>query len=193
MTFFDVQKATVACCGLLLLCGCAEPPVPAPTFSVPTATDAAIKDNDKNSDGQLDKTELASVPGLLVVLPRWDKNSDGKLSKDEVKDGLQAQADMKFPLVQFTCELKQGGSPVKAADVKFVPEGFMGPMFKPASGTTDEMGVATLTTPDEPLPGIRCGIYRVEVTRGGKPPVTLGYEVSLTGEAQSAIRLTLPN
>ena len=68
--------------------------------------------------------------------------------------------------MSLRCMVTHNGRPLEGADVKFVPEKFLGPNMKTATGKTDENGVARLSVPtgDGP-PGVPPGFYRVEITK----------------------------
>lgn len=64
-----------------------QPASPAPqTDAAPTKKTWAELDTDK--DGNLDKTEAATIPSLQAVFDQADANADGALSGDEYKTYL---------------------------------------------------------------------------------------------------------
>ena len=87
---------------------------------------------------------------------------------------------------------KKGGKgrpqPIAGAEVKFVPESFLGPGLKTGTGTTDKNGDAMISQPsrggDDPAIGMCPGFYRVEITKGNEIPAKyntatiLGEEVA---------------
>lgn len=68
-----------------------------------TPTDAADPgkktwaDLDTNKDGNLDKSEAASIPSLSSVFDQADANADGSLTGDEYKTYLAANGDKSQP------------------------------------------------------------------------------------------------
>ena len=68
------------------------------------------------------------------------------------------------------CSVSHNGQPLQGAEVKFVPEKFLGSEIKTASGVTDAGGVAMISAPqsrpDDPA-GVPPGFYRVEITQSG--------------------------
>jgi hypothetical protein len=79
--------------------------------------------------------------------------------------------------------------PVGRADVKFVPEKFLGEAIQTAMGKTDQNGVAMISvsaTGPSDVPGVAPGLYRVEITKAGanipakyNTASTLSQEVAL--------------
>ena len=90
------------------------------------------------------------------------------------------------------CMVRHDGQPLEGAEVKFVPESFLGTDYKTATGVTDQNGVAMMSVPTDPQagpPGVPPGFYRVEITKSGlKIPAKynsrtiLGVEVALDSE-----------
>lgn len=181
-------------------CGGGAARIPSPPFDPGTVSGRIFAEGDKNKDGKLDAKEAAALPSIAAALKAWDKNSDGALVPAEVVAQLKQHQESRMPLVQTSCHVVRGGEPLAGAEVRFVPEPFMDQGFRIATGKTDDQGHVSLASEGEPLPGIRCGLYRVEVSKkdeSGKETLpaqyntqtTLGYEVRL-GSAQG-IRLEL--
>jgi hypothetical protein len=81
-------------------------------------------------------------------------------------------------------EVTYAGRPLPNAQVKFVPEAFLGDVIPPATATTDVDGRASMASEGQPE-FVRVGMYRVEITSDqAKLPAsfnsrtTLGVEVS---------------
>ena len=84
----------------------------------------------------------------------------------------------------------RNGSPLPGATVTFIPEKFLGPNVKPATGKTGRTGMAMLSMVDSPPPpGVAPGLYRVVVTVPGmnipakyssEADTVLGQEVAMT-------------
>ena len=72
------------------------------------------------------------------------------------------------------------GRPLDGANVRFVPETFLGPNIPTATGVTDQNGVAMLSIPTGGVggpPGVPPGFFRVEITkRGPKIPAKYNKE-----------------
>ena len=63
--------------------------------------------------------------------------------------------------------LTHTGKPLANANVRLVPEEFLGPGVQPATGTTDAGGLVRPTIAGGPHPGVNCGLYRIEITGQG--------------------------
>ena len=93
--------------------------------------------------------------------------------------------------MSLRCMVTHNGEPLEGADVKFVPEKFLGPNMKTATGVTDQNGVAMLTIPldGNSPPGVPPGFYRVEITKAGEKipakynkETIFGQEVAIDAE-----------
>ena len=202
-----------SCCWLV---GCSSAPsrVTAPGISGSAAGDAMTK-YDKNSDGGLDDEELKAVPALSKdcgtgdanvtgAKSRFDKNSDGKISADEISTRIGEWEASKVGLLQFSMQLTLDGRPLDGATVTLVPEEFLGPAIKPATGTTDSSGrvdaviaASDLQANEAGLSGMRVGAYKIQVTHPSiKIPAkyntetTIGVEVA--PDDPDSGRLVLP-
>jgi hypothetical protein len=164
--------------------GCNQGPTPQkpPAWAPDEMADAAMKQLDKNSDGQLSKEELSDAPGLLYSLtqPDVDSNKDGKLSRDEVAARIQGYIQSAVAYKPFRVELLLGGRPVPDAQVKFVPESFFEGIIPTASCTTGADGRGIVFSEGQ-TDLVRVGMYRIEVSSANaKLPAksNLGVEVS---------------
>lgn len=172
-----------ALCGLLLV-GCSGSGGPAgPQLSPGGAASQALAEYDTNKDGALDAKELDQCPALKAALKRGlDKDNDGKATADEIKERLSIFQDEGM-IGTLVVEVQLDGRPLGGATVTLTPETFLGPSFKPATGTTDASG--TVAPQAEGLgPGaIPYGFYRVEVSKqgaGGKELVPARYNTNTT-------------
>jgi hypothetical protein len=102
----------------------------------------------------------------------------------------------------FTCKLTLDGRPLEGATETFVPEKFMGPAVKPASGVSDARGTASLRTAGAEVPGVACGLFRIEVSKqnaAGQETLparyntrtVLGLEVAPDAPEQGVLKLRL--
>jgi hypothetical protein len=123
-----------------------------------------------------------SATQIVARIKMWQKSKLGRMS--------------------LRCSVMQDGQPLAGANVKFVPERFLGDNMPEASGKTDENGNAMLSVPPETptdLPGVPPGFYRVEITKPGVdiPPqyntkTVLGQEVALDAKGiQEGIKFEL--
>ncbi len=148
---------------------------------------------DKNKDGQLDDAELAACPGLKSAKAAFDTDKDGKVSKAEIVARFRKYAEAQPGMSTYPCRVTLQGQALVGATVTLTPEPFM--LGVPAaSGVTDDRGEVTLRVEGQPLPGLFCGLYRVEV-RGANVPAKystatdLGCEVPPPNFSRTAISL----
>ena len=168
-------------------CGSAPPRV-VPERPVGNAGSAAIAAFDANQDGSLDAKELEKAPGLKAALAQADSDQDGKLSAAEISQRISVWANSRVGRMSIPCAVLRNGLPLANAEVRLVPEAFLGTALKPATGTTNSQGIATPNSPaaDGKAEGIAPGFYRVEIstTDGAAIPAafntdtTLGVEIA---------------
>jgi len=174
----------------------------------------AVAKFDANHDGMLDYDELAKAPGLragVVMIkkmaqarepaPAESQLKGVKISAEEIDARIQEWKNRGTGRITVSCRVyrlnPQGGrsqsQPIEGAEVKFVPESFLGPGLTVGTGTTDKSGQATISQPsrggDDPNVGMCPGFYRVEITKGSEIPekynaaTILGAEIA--GDAVS--------
>lgn len=153
--------------GTLLLTGCAasRAPAPLPQVDAADAVRQALAEYDQNKDGVLDARELQRCPALRGAIARIDRDSDGRLSTRELEDRLASFLTGPISAFAFPCEVLLDGRPLAGATMTLVPEKFLGPAFKRASGTTDENGTVNLVLEGLQEDGVYPGYYRVEVSK----------------------------
>lgn len=192
--------------GLSLFAGCsgAPPRLVQPSLDASGASAAAIKQYDKNSDAALDDAELKACPGLLKAKAKYDKNNDGKISADEIAARIGEWQTAGTGLMTFSLGFTLDGKPLEGAEVKLVPEAWLGSEIKGGSGKTDSAGNAGISLgssdlrPEEAnLKGMRLGVYKIQVTHPtAKIPAKfntaseLGIEIGPEGTSQPPIPLT---
>jgi len=176
--------------------------VEAPGISASGAGSGAMDKYDTDGDGVVKGEELDKAPSLKAALAKLDANSDGGVSADEVADRVKQWQETRVGLMSLGCTVMMNGRGLAGVTVNYVPEEFLGSDVKPATGTTDDNGVAILSIQDSELSGVACGLYRVELSKkdGGTetlPPkfnteTVLGQEVALDAEGiQEGIRYDL--
>ena len=167
--------------------GCNRELPPVEPFPIaPDAAKRAMELYDANGDGFLEGAELDKAPGLKAALKQVDANHDGKITAEEIHARIAAWKASGVGRLTVYCRVTRRGKPLPGATVTFVPESFLGGAMKPAKGTTNRFGLATLSTAEpEPLPGASPGFYRVQITKSGDaiPPrynaeTVLGQEVA---------------
>jgi hypothetical protein len=151
-----------------------------PSYSPAEAARQAILDYDQNGDGVLDAREVEKSPPLQHGFKDLDRNKDGKLSADEIAGELEGFRASGVALTAVACTVKLDGNPLVGATVTLVPERFLGPGFKPATGVTSSSGSVSLKTEGQSLPGVALGFYRIEVSKkdaAGRETIPARYNV----------------
>jgi hypothetical protein len=180
---------------LICLVGCSKAPsrIAAPTWEPVSYADAVLAKLDKNSDGSLDKTELAAAPGLAWGAKAMDTDKNGSLSRDELVARFELYRKMRLGLTSQQMQISYNGRPLSGAKVTLVPEFFLADVIEPASGESIE-GFVDPRIPDADPPGLRVGYYRVIVESpkmkipakySSAETTTLGVEVSPVSDATS--------
>ena len=168
---------------LIALAGCGGHRVPGPPAVSPSsATEQALAAYDANKDGALDAKELEQSPGLMALLTALDKGPGGRLTADELTQQLQSLRDSGVGVTRASCKVFLDGRPLAGASSRYIPERFLGPSFKPATGTTDASGHASLVTEGEE-DGIMPGLYRVEISKKdaqGRETIPARYNTQTT-------------
>ena len=154
----------------------------------------AIEQYDTNGDGQLSTAELASCPGILGRRDQYDSDGNDQVSADEIAQRIESWLEREVGIRGMTCRVVLNRRPLAGAQVRLIPEPFLGPDVKPARGTTAAFGVAPLGIAPEDLAedeqgivGVHLGLYKVEITHPRvKLPAryntasTLGAEITAT-------------
>jgi hypothetical protein len=148
----------------------------------------AVAKYDTNKDGALDYTELAKAPGLQAAvakikkfvkrrgeIPSENQLASAKITAEEIDARIKEWKDRGTGRVRVTCHVTRtsGGStePLRDAEIKYVPEDFLGPGLTTGTGKTDSNGNATISQPSrgagDPDHGMSPGFYRIEITKPG--------------------------
>jgi hypothetical protein len=159
-----------------------------PSINARDAGDAAIQMYDTDRDGVLSGKELDQCPGLKAAADQVDPSHLG-ISAAHITARIKMWQKSKLGRMSLRCSVMHNGHPLAGANVKFVPEPFLGENMPEATGLTDENGNAMLSVPSETpkdLPGVPPGFYRVEITKPGmavparyNTKTVLGQEVAL--------------
>jgi hypothetical protein len=160
--------------GLALAClvGCSHEGYPAPSrFDAEGAGRAAIVEYDTNGDGKISGRELNRCPGVKAAINQIDPSGNGEVTSETITARLRAWEKSKVGRISLWCRVVHNGRPVPDAEVKFVPEKFLGPYTGTATGTTDKNGVAIMCERGSiaagGAQGIATGFYRIEITKRG--------------------------
>jgi hypothetical protein len=166
----------------------------------------AVEKYDANHDGVLSYDELRGAPGLRAAVPKIKKLSkphnpppaeselwNEKISAEDIDARIREWKDSGAGRVLIKCRVTRRGAPLAGAEVKFVPEDFLGPGLITASGTTDGGGNVVIAYPDDKVRGISPGFYRVEIVKGDEIPAKynggtiLGQEVAKDADGISSM------
>lgn len=142
-----------------------------PAIDANAASNKAIEQYDANKDGVIDGKELEASPGLMAALAQIDTSGKKAIKAAMVAARIKAWQDSKLGRMSIGCTVLHNGKPLAGADVKFVPETFLGEALKTATGRTDQNGVAMISIPltgRQDPPGVAPGLYRVEITKAGE-------------------------
>jgi hypothetical protein len=189
---------------ILNLAGCGaigRPAVKPPSVNPSQAASAAIELCDKDANGLLSAGELAACPGLLATLDKYDTSGDKQLDEAEIAARLSEMYSRGAGLTSFDCRVTLDNRPLGGAQVRLVPEPFLGGDVKSGSGVTDRSGSVTVAIADEELPEavrglkkMQLGVYRVEITHPrAKIPAkyntqtTLGHEIHLADPEEPVV------
>lgn len=160
--------------------GCARSPsrVELPGFPAGAGA-AALEEYDTNKDGKISGAELAKAASLKAALEQLDVNSDKAITADEIDGRIAQWRQQKVALMPVACKVLVNGSPAVNATVTFQPETFLGGTLYPATGVTDEEGIASVKLAPEHVSDPKFaaflppGLYKITAEVGGKK-YTLG-------------------
>lgn len=184
---------------MMVMLGCSTAPQAVEPVDVRPASAAtqAMTMYDANGDSYLDDNELAAVPGIQTAKPFYDQDGDGKVSEDEIVARLQLWNEQGLGFRPLAIFVLLDGKPLANAEVKLIPEPYLGAAVKPAAGKTMPDGSVNVTVEREDLPaalktrgkrffGVTGGTYKIEILSASQdlPPkfnteTTLGVEVAL--------------
>ncbi|MBU4270703.1 MAG: hypothetical protein KKE86_00895 [Planctomycetes bacterium] len=172
---------------LFVVCaGCPRGPsrIHPPSINASAAGDKAIEMFDADKDGKLSGEELDKCPGVKAALAQIDPTGQGAVTADMITARIGAWQDSKLGRMSFSCRVTHNGRPLQGAEVKFVPEKFLGENVQVATGKTDQNGMAMINVPNLTPPGLAPGLYRVEITKPGLDiPAKYNTETILGQEA----------
>ncbi|TWU28450.1 EF-hand domain-containing protein [Bythopirellula polymerisocia] len=186
-----LQVSLVVAC-FMYLEGCSRGPaaVQVPDVDPADASQQAMELYDTDHDGALSDKELVSCPGIQRHMQLYDKDGNGSLSLEEVEEQIRQLLSSRVGVTSLRVDVRMNGRPLPGAQVKIVPEKYLGENVKTAYGTTNPRGTAAMDIRDEDSPasehglrGVHYGTYKVEVTHPEisipekyNTQTTLGYE-----------------
>lgn len=178
--------------GLLAVIGCSGPRDPAPvSFDPSTASRTAIDGLDTDRDGVISAAEGRLSPALAKAAPRIDTDKDGRMTTRELEVRLEAYRSQP-PYLVLMLHVQRQGQPVPAAQVRIVPESFMGAGFPGFAGTADAEGRVSLVSSDGSLRDtLPPGLYVAEITASGTT-TQLGLEVATDAPGGRGVILQIP-
>ena len=149
-----------------LLCGCSGHAKPdAVGLDPPEIAAAIIEEFDADRDGVLSKSEINASKSLSFLnrneLHPLDVDQDGSVTNEEIEAKIQGFVDENR--ITVFCHVFFRGQPLQDAEIRFVPETFMGPTLAEATGTANAEGLAEIEDGGE-FGGMVSGLYKVEIT-----------------------------
>jgi hypothetical protein len=183
-------------------CSNRPPRLRPPAINATEAGARAVAMFDADKNGSISGAELDKCPGLKAAIARLDAGGQG-VTAEAIAARIKDWQESKAGRLAFACIVTRNGAPLADAEVKFVPEPFLGSNMPVAVGKTDKNGMARISIPTSgeqyDQPGVPPGFYRVEITLAdGSIPskynteTILGQEVAIdSGVLQNDIRLDL--
>jgi hypothetical protein len=156
---------------LIISGGCSKgPKSDAPETDPAKAGYDALYQYDDNSDSKISGPELDKAASLKSNLAKIDLDNDGAVTADEIADRIRYWQKTKLirSRTPIHCTVYHNKQFLADAEVKLVPEKFLGDNVKIAKGKTNANGIVLLVMedakPNDP-PGVGPGFYRVEITK----------------------------
>jgi len=162
-----------------VISGCGKQPrrLRPPDVDPAAAAATALERYDANHNQVLDPLELQACPALAGSLDKYDGDADGVLAAEEIAQGIDRWRSGQTGALSLPFQVKWAGLALEGAQVRLVPEGFLGDGVLPAVGTAGPGGrgfigiePALLPKGAPRVPLVQPGLYRVEITH---PTVSL--------------------
>ena len=153
--------------------GCTEQgDPPPPRFDAHAIGRAAMVEFDKNRDGKIAGSELDGCPGLKAAVDQIDRSGLGEITAEKIAARIGNWEDSHIGAIAISFSITHNGSPMANADIRLVPEKFLGDSANIATGKTDTKGVARINREppyvEKLQPGVALGFYRIEITKSGE-------------------------
>jgi len=167
-TLYGLPAAIIV---LFFFGGCSKGPKSyAPQIDPVAAGYAALGQYDANDDGKISGPELDKAASLKSNLANIDLDNDHAVTADEIADRIRQWQKTKILQTRtpIHCTVYHNKQFLADAEVKLVPEKFLGNKLKIAKGKTNANGMAILVMEDakpDDSPGVGPGFYRVEITK----------------------------
>ena len=179
------------------------PPSALPQRLYPAQIDAeaagqeAIRLYDADHDGRISGAEFDKVPSLASVqaMANFKSNRDKGVTAADIAARIKSwQATKVGRIGGIVARVTRNGKPLHFAEVKFVPERFLGDDMPVCSDKTGPDGTCQITEPlsrtGDP-PGVPPGYYRVEITMpDGSIPAKYNTETIFGEEVCPDVRRT---
>jgi hypothetical protein len=170
-----------------------------PNIDAAAAGTEAIKEFDADHDGKISGEELDKCPGLKAAIDQIDRSGKGEITAEKITARIKAWQDSRLGRMSLGCRVLHNGQALAGAEVKFVPEEFLGKILKVATGKTDANGVTMIAAQEAGPPGVAPGFYRIEISKAGEDipakyntETVLGQEVAMDAKGiQEGITLDL--
>ena len=151
----------------------------------------AMAQLDEDGDGKLSLEEMQAAPGLKYCARLLDTEGDGdggdgSLSREEIAARIARYEKMRVGLTAFDCRVMLNKRPLVGAQVRLVPEPFLGEVVGPQESTSKKNGWVEFSAGEAlNMSVVPVCMYRVEVTSADadiperyNTKTTLGVEVS---------------
>jgi len=134
---------------LIVAVGCQRTPARLypPAIDASAAGAKAIEMYDTDKDGKISGAELDKCPALKAAMAQIDTTGEGSITAAKITARIKAWQESKLGRMSLSCTVLHNGKPLANAEVKFVPEKFLGDNIKTALGKTDQNGVAMISVP----------------------------------------------
>jgi hypothetical protein len=183
---------------LLTQSGCLNQPkrIVAPSIDADAAGQEAMKLYDANNDGKISGAEFDKVPSLLQALANLPNKSTKEkgITAADITARIKIWQQSKIGRIGGVFAMvTRNGKPLVGAEVKFVPEKFLGgnmPVCKGSNPTGPDGSVEISETvePGDPK-GVPPGYYRVEITMpDGSVPAKYNTQSIFGEEVSSDVR-----
>jgi hypothetical protein len=141
-------------------------------------------------------------------LDKYDKDSNQKVTRNEIAERIQVWTSSQLALLGATFSIRLDGRPLDGATVTLIPESYLGPDVKSASGVTNSVGLTRASHAEEDLPktasgrplyGVKAGTYKIQITHPSRKipakyntATEIGEEIAPDiNPTQAPIRLSL--
>jgi hypothetical protein len=172
------------------LTSCASGPaaVRPPDIDADASAEKALELYDSDHSGVLEAAELKEVPGLAASVQTVDTNKDSQISAEEIAERIRTWQASRIGVATVMCNVAMDGRALVGATVTFEPESFLGEYVQAGVATTNDLGSAFPSVPEEKRPtsdtphGMQLGFYRVKISKmaNGEETIPTMYNKATT-------------